>query len=307
MWTAECEVAFQDLKRKLTSTPVLAYPRLDREFTLETDASIQGLGAVMSQVQDDGKLHPIAFASRALSGPEKNYGITELKTLAVVWAVSHYHHYLYGNRVTAHTAHTAVKAVLETSNPSGKHAWWWTRVYGWGVKEVKIQYRPGRMNTNTDDLSRCPQAPAHETGIADNEVQAAAAESGNDSSGEMSIADLLQSDPASVEPASFAEEQCKDPRVQEVVKFLENGVLPVDEQHARKLAFQEHLFVVIDHVLYHLDPKQNHRKQVVVPEHMWKQVMEESHRGLMAGHFSGHRLFTTLSKHWWWEGMYNEA
>ena len=88
-WTADCE---ESLNGKLASAPVLA--RFDRGFTLVTDTSICGLVAVLSQTQDDGKLHPIAFTSRALSGPEKNYGITDLETLAVVWAISHYHHYI---------------------------------------------------------------------------------------------------------------------------------------------------------------------------------------------------------------------
>ena len=59
-------------------------------FVLETDASIDGLGAVLSQTQEDGKLHPIAYASRALTPGEKNYGITDLETLAVVWSLSHF-------------------------------------------------------------------------------------------------------------------------------------------------------------------------------------------------------------------------
>jgi len=88
-WSQECQTAFLDLKSRLTTVPVLAYPRFDRNFTLKTDASIQGLGAVLSQVQDDGRLHPVAYLSRALSESEKNYGITELETLAVVWALSH--------------------------------------------------------------------------------------------------------------------------------------------------------------------------------------------------------------------------
>lgn len=54
---------------------------------LETDASAQGLGAVLGQYQEDRKLHPISFASRALSPAEKHYGLTELETLAVVWAI----------------------------------------------------------------------------------------------------------------------------------------------------------------------------------------------------------------------------
>ena len=89
---------------------------------LETDASIQGLGVVLSQVQDYGKLHPVAYTSQALNPSEKNYSVTELETLAIVWAVTHFHSYLYGNKVTVITDHSVVKAILETSNPTGKHA-----------------------------------------------------------------------------------------------------------------------------------------------------------------------------------------
>ena len=119
---------------------------------LETDASILGLGAVLSQVRPDNQLHLIAYASRALNNSEKRYGITELETLAVVWAISHFHHYLYGNKVTVLTDHTAVKAVLQAANPSAKHVRWWTKVYGRGVRSVNIKYRAGRENKNADAL-----------------------------------------------------------------------------------------------------------------------------------------------------------
>ena len=109
---------------------MLAYPDFSKDFVLETDASRMGLGAVLSQVQHDKRLHPISYASRSLSAPEKNYGITELETLAVVWAVNHYHAYLYGHKVTVLTDHSAAKAVLDTPSSSGKHARWWTKVYG---------------------------------------------------------------------------------------------------------------------------------------------------------------------------------
>ena len=173
-WSSDCQTAFDILREKLSQAPVLSYPAFDREFVLDTDASIEGIGAILSQPQEDGHLHPIAYASRALSPPERNYAITELETLAVVWAMSHFHSYLYGHSVTVFTDHSAVKAVLETPNPSGKHARWWTRVYGRGVKEVKIRYRPGKTNANADALSRCPQAPAPVEGIAEAEVQVAA-------------------------------------------------------------------------------------------------------------------------------------
>ena len=108
-WPEECLAAFSELKMRLTNPPVLAYPNFDLDFMLETDASHQRLGAVLLQLQVDGKLHPIAFANRALSGAEKNYGITDLETLGVVWAISHFHYYLYGHCVTVYTDHSAMK------------------------------------------------------------------------------------------------------------------------------------------------------------------------------------------------------
>ena len=74
-WTQECQLVFDTLRQKLVESPVLvlAYPSFDEDFTLETDAIIFGLGAVLSQVQEDGLPHPVAFASRATSPPEKNY------------------------------------------------------------------------------------------------------------------------------------------------------------------------------------------------------------------------------------------
>ena len=166
-WTEDCKRSFELLKGKLVSAPVLAYPSFRLPFTLETDASIRGIGAILSQPQRDGQLHPVAYASRSLTPSERNYSVTELETLAVVWAVAHFHAYLYGHSVTIYTDHTAVKAILETPNPSGKHARWWTKVYGSGVGEVKIVYQPGRGNKNADALSRSPQAPAPEEGIGE--------------------------------------------------------------------------------------------------------------------------------------------
>ena len=96
---------------------------------METDASLEELVAVLSQLQNDNRLHPVAHVSRSLSGAERRYAITELETLAVVWAISHFHAYLYGHDVTVYTDHSAVKAVLETPSPSAKHARWWSKVY----------------------------------------------------------------------------------------------------------------------------------------------------------------------------------
>ena len=113
-WTVSCEQAFDSLKSELLTAPILAYPDFAGDFvaTIETDASKQGLGAILSQLQDDSKLHPLAYASRSLSPSEKNYAVTELETLAVVWAITHFRYHLYGHKVTVYTNHAAVNAVL---------------------------------------------------------------------------------------------------------------------------------------------------------------------------------------------------
>ena len=304
-WTDECQEAFTTLKQKLSSGPVLAYPDFGKDFVLETDASIRGLGAVLSQKQSDGKLHPIAFASRALSPPEKNYAVTELETLAVVWACSHYHAYLYGHDVTVYTDHSAVKAILETPSPSGKHARWWSRVYGSGVKSVQIIYRAGKDNANADALSRNPQLPAPAEDMADTDVQVAAITTTN--APELDITSLLEMEPGQSVPDGLGPEQRKDPALAELIAFIVKEELPAEEKRAKIVVAQASMLTMVDDILYYVDPKQENRRRVVVPKQLRKQIMEENHSGPMAGHFSGNRMYNVLVRHWWWQGMYTDT
>lgn len=96
-WSQECEDAFQKLKNALQSGPILSYPDPDKPYILDTDASKTGLGAVLSQVREDGREHVIAYYSRTLSRQESNYCVTRRELLAVVKAVEHFNAYLYGN------------------------------------------------------------------------------------------------------------------------------------------------------------------------------------------------------------------
>ena len=78
---------------------------------------------------------------------------------------------MYGHSVTIFTNHAAVSAVLKSPTPSGKHAQWWTKVFGSEIKDVEIIYRPGKENCNADALSRQLHAQASLEGIAEGEVQ----------------------------------------------------------------------------------------------------------------------------------------
>ena len=87
-WNEECQKAFDKLKQLCSQTPILAYANYSKHFKLQTDASENGLGAVLYQKQDDGTDHVIAYASRTLSKSEKNYDAHKLEFLALKWSVT---------------------------------------------------------------------------------------------------------------------------------------------------------------------------------------------------------------------------
>ena len=311
-WSSECQVAFDDLNRRLVSAPVLAYPDFSKDFVLETDASYVGLGAVLSQLQDDGKLHPPSYASRALSTPEKNYPVTELETLAVVWAISHYRAYLYGHDVKVYTDHSAVKAVLGATNLSGKHARWWTKVYANGVQSLEIVYRSSKENNNADALSRMPLTSPKEEEPTTQEhhgYEVLAVQSEVHQPVE-TIAELLEDSVAEGihrPHTDLAEEQRKDGSLVPLICYLADGTLPQDTTAAKLLVAKASSFVLLDKVLYHVDTKQRQVKQVVIPTHLREELMRDYHQGRMSGHFSGPRLFRALSRTWWWERMFSDV
>ena len=303
-WTADCEVAFETLKSKLLTPPILAYPDFDKDFVLETDASKHGLGAILSQRQEDNRLHPVAYASRSISASEANYAITNLETLAVVWAITHFRYYLYGHNITVITDHAAVKTVLGAPNLTGQHARWWSKVYGSGIRLLDIVHRAGKDSQHADALSRQLVLPVPPDNGASKEVQIALISS----SEAEDISTLLHKEPDNATNCSdsFHEEQLRDPALCPIMNYLSEGVLPEDSQVAAKLIVQASLYTMADGILYYIGQKKDSVPKVVVPSEYKKRLMEEYHAGVMSGHFSGPRIYKTMSRQWWWDHMYQD-
>jgi len=153
--TDGCQSAFDQLKHNLLNSPVLVYPDFNIDSVMETDLVLK-VGAILSQKKSDGKVHPVAYTSRSTSSAERHYSITELETLAVVWAVQHFRAHLYGHNVMVFTDHSAVNVVLDKPGSNGKHARWWLKIFSSSIGNVSIVHRSGRENVRADTLSRSP-------------------------------------------------------------------------------------------------------------------------------------------------------
>ena len=87
--------------------PILKVAEPNKQYVLQTDTSEQGLGTVLScsQIEENSKEHPMAFASREFLPREKNYSVIEKKCLAIVWSLQVFHIYLYGQKFSIATDH----------------------------------------------------------------------------------------------------------------------------------------------------------------------------------------------------------
>lgn len=152
VWTEQCQTALQALKSKLTTAPILAYPRIGEGFLLDTDASKDAIGAVLSQ-EEEGRERVIAYASTTLSKAEQNYCVTRRELLAVVHFLKHFRPYLYGQDVTVRTDHGALRWLFNFKNPEGQLARWLEVISQY---RLTLVHRAGRQHCNADGLSRRP-------------------------------------------------------------------------------------------------------------------------------------------------------
>ena len=256
-WNDECEIAFCQLKSLLTKAPVLVYPRFGQgqSFLLETDASGVGLGAILSQQQEDGKYHPVAYASRSLLPNERNYPISELETLAIVWAVKYFRTYLLGHPCTVLTDHASCLSLLNTPKPSAKLARWAMAIQ---EMDLEIKHRSGRSNAGADALSRSPcdtttvnsvtsdsSAPADGIPEADSAVD-------SDDHSDISPLTLSEATQQKLQELSTLQRSCEE--LKPMTLYFADGTLPEDEKVARKVVLESRHFDLLDGVLHHENP-----------------------------------------------------
>ena len=140
---------------KCLTAPVLAFADFKKPFLLETDASIEGLGAVLSQKQDDDRYHPVAYASRGLKGGELKYHSSKLEFLALKWAVTEqFREYLQYQPFLVRTDNNPLTYVMTMPNLDAVGHRWVAAMAGYNFE---IEYVRGTDNKVTDALSRVGQ------------------------------------------------------------------------------------------------------------------------------------------------------
>ncbi|UYV71083.1 K02A2.6-like, partial [Cordylochernes scorpioides] len=152
-WGKEQELSFNSLKNKLISPEVLTHYDPNKPIGLHTDASDQGLGAVLVHLDENTKERPISYASRTLQKAETNYSTTEKECLAIIWAIKKFRPYLYGRKFTIYTDHHSLCWMAKIKNPAGRLARWSLELQEY---DFAIKYKSGKTHLDADGLSRCP-------------------------------------------------------------------------------------------------------------------------------------------------------
>ena len=157
VWTKECQEGFDALKHTLTTAPVLAYLDYTKPFILETDASLKGLGTVLSQKGNDGEVRVIAYASRSFRPSEKSmrdYSSAKIELLALKWSVcKKFKDYLLGSKFTVFTDNNPL-VYIKTCKLGAAQIRWLSKL---ALYDFNIVYRTGRSNLVADALSCRPE------------------------------------------------------------------------------------------------------------------------------------------------------
>ncbi|MCQ7691371.1 Ty3/Gypsy family RNase HI domain-containing protein, partial [Salmonella enterica] len=146
MWDDKCQQSFQELKKKLTSAPILVIPSGGEGFVVYSDASLQGLGCVLMQNE-----RVVAYASRQLKPHEKNYPTHDLELAAIIFALKIWRHYLYGQTFEIFTDHKSLKYIFTQKDLNMRQRRWLDFLKDY---DFNINYHPGKANVVADALSR---------------------------------------------------------------------------------------------------------------------------------------------------------
>ena len=300
-WSSEHKDIFEQLKKMVVGL-VLHLPDLNGQFTIQTDASGYGLGAVLL-AHKEGQLLPCSYISRGLTGPEKNYSVTEQECLAVVWAIEKFRMFVECREFIVQTDHKALVWLMGLKDPKGRLARWAMKLQGF---TFRIEHRPGSINYVPDALSRNPLP------ISPEEYEVLSVE--------MVSEIALNQFPIFEEfsRAQVIEAQESDNFVKKVVSFLKDEPFSPDvgvKEKARIIATSRDAFILEDGLIvkYHnpegypafLDDLNYER--IVAPSSLKDLILRRLHDDVTGGHLGVDATFDSVQRRFYWPGMYHDV
>ncbi|KAG3122101.1 hypothetical protein PI126_g24281 [Phytophthora idaei] len=153
-WTAECQQAFDAVKRGLTEAPILAVADQDRPFHVVCDASDFAIGCALLQHHHEGRDRVVYHQSRQLRPAERNYPVHDKELLAMKYALAKFRVYLLGSGpFVVYTDHASLRTAVKSPHISQRMARW---LSFFAEYDFRVEYKPGRLNVVADVLSRRP-------------------------------------------------------------------------------------------------------------------------------------------------------
>lgn len=288
LWSKQCENSFEQLKKAMITSPVLAFPDLTKPYCLDCDASAHSIGAVLSQ-NIDGEERVVAYFSKTLSTQQKNYCATRRELLAAVLSIEHFHEYLYGTPFTLRTDHASLTWLMSFKRPEGQLARWLETLQSY---TFDIVHRPGKSHGNADGLSRRP--------------------CGNQCSFcERKEKQLTPKEVNFIRKAAVQPEEWQDDAIRTVLARLQmrskpslEELTPMDPKVKQLVARWDSL-QANKGILYHKWEKPQGRSywQVVVPESRIPQVLQQCHNSPSGGHFGFFKTLGKVRQQYFWPGM----
>ena len=267
-WGPAQEKSFSELKRALTNPPVLVFPDYTQPFQLYTDASGKGLGAVLTQPDENGRMRVIAYASRVLNDAESKYSTFEWETLAVAWALRHFRDIIFNYTIEVYTDNEAVSKVFKGGkNLSGRLARWYETVIQFNPKLFHVR---GKSNVVADALSRNTVNP-------------------------ICSVPAMQND-------QLKDEQRKDPYWAKIIYYLESG----DDTMLPSMPFPVTQCKLRDDILVRQLPiKETNDScfKIIIPDTLIHVVLQQHHDAPQAGHPGRDKTLHQIRNKFFWNKM----
>ncbi|KAL4269575.1 hypothetical protein GQ457_HM001550 [Hibiscus cannabinus] len=299
----DCTKAFNLLKQKLVTAPIVEPPDWKLPFELMCDASDYAVGAVLGQRK--GKIfHPIYYASKTLNDAQVNYTTTEKEMLAVIFAFDKFRSYLIGTKVIVHTDHSAIKYLLSKKDAKPRLIRWILLLQEF---DIEIIDRKGTENQVADHLSRLENKDIADTadeiqeGFPDEQLLSATSKpAGIDANFIAAVTELIASTEELTEKST--------PWYADFVNYIVSRILPHQLNYQGRKRFKHNAkgYFWDEPYLFKQCADQIIRR--CIPEEEQQTILEQCHSAPYGGHFGGNRTAAkVLQSGFYWPTLHKDA